>query len=57
MVKRYGEKAAREAEEVFWRMSIVEDVFTAIEAGVKGKTGDPNVYSTFSGSAVSSFSG
>jgi hydrogenase expression/formation protein HypE len=33
MVKRYGEKAAREAEEIFWQMSIVEDAFT--EAGVR----------------------
>jgi len=35
MVKRYGEKAAREAEEIFWQMSIVEDAFTAMEVGVR----------------------
>jgi len=35
MVERYGEKAAREAEEIFWQMSIVEDALTAMEAGVR----------------------
>jgi len=35
MVKRYGETAARDAEKVFWQMSIVEDALTAMEAGVR----------------------
>ncbi len=35
VAERYGEKAAREAEEIFWQMSIVEDAFTAMEAGVR----------------------
>jgi len=38
VAERYGEKAAREAEEIFWQMSIVEDAFAAVEAGVR-KTG------------------
>src|SRR5512141_2513050 len=33
VAERYGEKAAREAEEIFWQMSIVEAAFTAVEAG------------------------
>ena len=32
---RYGEKTAREAEEIFWQMSVVEDALTAAEAGVR----------------------
>ncbi|HBO70385.1 MAG TPA: AIR synthase [Deltaproteobacteria bacterium] len=32
---RYGEKVAREAEEIFWQMSVVEDALTAVEAGVR----------------------
>ena len=35
VAERYGEKVAREAEEIFWQMSIVEDAFTAMEAGVR----------------------
>ncbi|PWB67001.1 MAG: AIR synthase [Deltaproteobacteria bacterium] len=35
VAERYGEKAAREAEEIFWQMSIVEDALTAVEAGVR----------------------
>jgi len=32
---RYGENVAREAEEIFWQMSVVEDALTAVEAGVR----------------------
>ena len=32
---RYGEEAAKEAEEIFWQMSVVEDALTAVEAGVR----------------------
>jgi len=32
---RYGAAAAREAEEIFWQMSVVEDALTAVEAGVR----------------------
>jgi hydrogenase maturation factor len=35
VAQRYGEKAAREAEEIFWQMSVVEDALTAAEAGVR----------------------
>ncbi|MBI5576473.1 MAG: AIR synthase [Deltaproteobacteria bacterium] len=35
VAERYGEKAARDAEEIFWQMSVVEDAFTAAEAGVR----------------------
>ncbi|HZW35541.1 MAG: AIR synthase family protein [Deltaproteobacteria bacterium] len=35
VAERYGEAAAREAEEIFWQMSIVEDALTAVEAGVR----------------------
>jgi hydrogenase expression/formation protein HypE len=35
VAERYGEKAAREAEEIFWQMSVVEDALTAVEAGVR----------------------
>lgn len=35
VAERYGEQAAREAEEVFWQMSVVEDALTAVEAGVR----------------------
>jgi hydrogenase expression/formation protein HypE len=31
----YGEAAAREAEEVFWQMSVVDDALTAVEVGVR----------------------
>jgi hydrogenase expression/formation protein HypE len=37
VAERYGEEAAREAEEVFWQMSVVEDALTAAEAGVREK--------------------
>lgn len=35
VARRYGEEAAREAEKVFWQMSVVEDALTAVEAGVR----------------------
>ncbi len=35
VAERYGEEAAREAEEIFWQMSVVEDALTAVEAGVR----------------------
>ncbi len=35
VAQRYGEAAAREAEEIFWQMSVVEDALTAVEAGVR----------------------
>jgi hydrogenase maturation factor len=35
VAERYGEKAAREAEEIFWQMSVVDDALTAAEAGVR----------------------
>jgi hydrogenase expression/formation protein HypE len=36
VAEAYGEKTAREAEEIFWQMSVVEDAMTAVEAGVRG---------------------
>jgi len=35
VAQRYGEKIAREAEEIFWQMSVVDDALTAVEAGVR----------------------
>ncbi|MCI0494508.1 AIR synthase family protein [candidate division KSB1 bacterium] len=35
VAERYGEKIAREAEEIFWQMSVVEDALTAVEVGVR----------------------
>jgi len=35
VAQRYGEKLAKEAEEIFWQMSVVEDALTAVEAGVR----------------------
>ena len=35
VAERYGEEAAREAEGIFWQMSVVEDALTAVEAGVR----------------------
>ena len=35
VAEAYGEKTAREAEEVFWQMSVVEDALTAVEVGVR----------------------
>ncbi len=34
---RYGKAIARQAEEIFWQMSVVEDALTAVEAGVRDK--------------------
>jgi len=31
----YGDAFAREAEKIFWQMSVVEDALTAVEAGVR----------------------
>jgi hydrogenase maturation factor len=35
VAERYGEETAREAEGIFWQMSVVEDALTAVEAGVR----------------------
>ena len=35
VAERYGETIAREAEEIFWQMSVVEDALTAVEVGVR----------------------
>jgi hydrogenase maturation factor len=35
VAQRYGEETARDAEEIFWQMSVVEDALTAAEAGVR----------------------
>ncbi len=35
VAKRYDEQTAKEAEEIFWQMSVVEDALTAVEAGVR----------------------
>jgi hydrogenase maturation factor len=35
VAERYGEETAREAEEIFWQMSVVEDALTAAEVGVR----------------------
>ncbi len=35
VAEAYGESVAREAEEIFWQMSVVEDALTAAEAGVR----------------------
>lgn len=35
LVEAFGREFAREAEEVFWQMSVVEDALTAVEAGVR----------------------
>ncbi len=34
VAERYGGKIAKEAEEIFWQMSVVEDALTAVEVGV-----------------------
>jgi len=34
VAERYGETVAKEAEEIFWQMSVVEDALTAVEVGV-----------------------
>jgi len=35
VAERYGEVFAREAEEIFWQMSVVEDALTAVGVGVR----------------------
>jgi len=35
LAKAYGEDFAREAEEIFWQMSVVDDALTAVQAGVR----------------------
>jgi len=35
LAEAHGEAFAREAEEVFWQMSVVEDALTAVEVGVR----------------------
>ena len=35
VAERYGESVAREAEEIFWQMSVVEDALTAVSVGVR----------------------
>ncbi|UCE06073.1 MAG: AIR synthase family protein [bacterium] len=34
VAERYGEVFAREAEQIFWQMSVVEDALTSVEVGV-----------------------
>ncbi|MDZ7262477.1 MAG: AIR synthase family protein [candidate division KSB1 bacterium] len=34
VAERYGEAIAKEAEEIFWQMSVVEDALTAVSVGV-----------------------
>jgi hydrogenase expression/formation protein HypE len=33
--ERYGQQTAKEAEQIFWKMSVVEDALTAVQAGVR----------------------
>ena len=35
VAERYGKNVAKEAEEIFWQMSVVEDALTAVEVGVR----------------------
>jgi len=35
VAERYGEVVAKQAEDVFWQMSVVEDALTAVEVGVR----------------------
>ncbi len=35
VAERYGRQTAKEAEEIFWQMSVVDDALTAVEAGVR----------------------
>lgn len=37
VAERYNEATARQAEEIFWQMSVVEDALTAVEVGVHEK--------------------
>jgi len=35
VAERFGARVAREAEQIFWQMSVVEDALAAVEAGVR----------------------
>lgn len=35
VAERYGEQAAKQAQDIFWQMSVVEDALTAVEVGVR----------------------
>ncbi len=35
VAERYGTETAKQAEEIFWQMSVVEDALTAVEVGVR----------------------
>ena len=37
VAEKYGEKVSKEAEAIFWQMSVVEDALTAVEVGVRDK--------------------
>ncbi len=37
VAEAYGPDVAKEAEEIFWQMSVVEDALTAVEVGVRDK--------------------
>ena len=35
IAEKFGESFAKQAEEIFWQMSVVDDALTAVEAGVR----------------------
>jgi len=35
LAEKYGEAFAKESEQIFWQMSVVEDALTAVQAGVR----------------------
>ncbi len=35
VAERYGEQTAKQAQDIFWQMSVVEDALTAVEVGVR----------------------
>jgi hydrogenase maturation factor len=35
IAEKFGESFAKEAEDIFWQMSVVDDALTAVEAGVR----------------------
>jgi hydrogenase maturation factor len=37
VAERYGTQVAKEAENLFWQMSVVDDALTAVEAGVRSQ--------------------
>jgi len=37
VAERYGPQISKEAEGIFWQMSVVEDALTAVQAGVRGE--------------------